>query len=68
MSLQWTRVTWDLIKSEIQKQVNLYLPEVIFNDINILHNTEEDHSIYIEVDYGVEQYGEIKRNKTVVKL
>lgn len=63
-----TEITWDLIKSEIQKQVNLYLPEVIFNDINILHNTEEDHSIYIEVDYGVEQYGEIKRNKTVVKL
>lgn len=60
--------TWDSIKGEIKREVSKYLPEVVFNDINILHNTEEEHSIYIEVDYGVEYYGKITNNKVLVKL
>lgn len=65
---QNTEDTWDSIKGEIKREVSKYLPEVVFNDINILHNTEEEHSIYIEVDYGVEYYGKITKNKVVVKL
>ena len=60
--------TWDGIKEEIRKQVSFYLPEIIFNDINIKHNTEEENSIYVEIDYSVEDSGIITRNKTLVKL
>ena len=60
--------TWDGIKEEIRKQVSFYLPDIIFNDINIKYNTEEENSIYVEVDYSVEDSGIITRNKTLVKL
>lgn len=60
--------TWDDIKEEIKSQISFYLPEVIFNDINIEHNPEEENSIYVEIDYSIETEGVITRNKTLVKL
>lgn len=63
-----TNYTWDDIKEEIRRQVSFYLPKVIFNDIIIKHNIEEENSIYIEIDYSVEDSGVITRNKTMVKL
>jgi phage baseplate assembly protein W len=62
-------ITWDAIKEEIRKQISRYLPEVIFNDINILQNPEEnDHAIFVEVDYSVQDKGVTTQNKTLVRL
>lgn len=60
--------TWDSIKEEIRNQVKLYLPQVTFDNINIIKDTENEHSIYIEIDYSVNHNGETTQNKTVVKL
>lgn len=62
-------ITWDAIKEEIRKQISRYLPEVIFNNISILQNPEEnDHAIFVEVDYSVEDKGVTTQNKTLVRL
>ena len=60
--------TWDSIKEEIQRQVSLYLPEVIFENINLQHNVEEANSIYVEIDYSINHNGVMTKNKTLVKL
>ena len=60
--------TWSSIKEEIRKQVSFYLPEVSFEDINIVQNTEEPNNVYVEVDYSVEYNGRISKNKTLVKI
>lgn len=60
--------TWQKIKEDIQRQVSIYLPKVIFNDVNVLHNVEESDSIYIEIDYELEENGKIIKNKAVVKI
>lgn len=61
--------TWDAIKEEIRKQISLYLPDIIFNDIKILQNTEENqHAIFVEVDYSVHDNGVTTQNKTLVRL
>lgn len=60
--------TWSLIKEEIRKQIALYLPEVSFEDIAIKHNLEEENSIYVEIDYSINQNGVNVKNKTLVKL
>lgn len=60
--------TWGLIKEEINKQVSLYIPEIIFEDINIHHNLEESNSVYVEVDYSVNDNGRTVKNKALVKL
>ena len=63
-----TSETWDGIKEEIRKQVNLYLPQVTFDNINIIQNTDDEHNIYVEIDYSVNHNGEVTQNKTLVKL
>ena len=60
--------TWDNIKTEIRTQVSLYLPEVIFNNIEVIHNTEEVNSIFLEIDYTINHNGQQINNKTLVKL
>lgn len=60
--------TWSTIKEEIRKQIALYLPEVSFEDIAIKHNLEEENSIYVEIDYSINQNGVNVKNKTLVKL
>jgi phage baseplate assembly protein W len=60
--------TWNGIKKEIREHVALYLPEVIFEDISMHHNVDETNSIYVEVDYSVQDNGKTIKNKTLVKL
>ena len=60
--------TWSGIKEEIRKQVSLYLPEVVFENINIVRNTENEHDIYVEIDYSINNNGVTSKNKTLVKL
>lgn len=60
--------TWEDIKEEIRTKVSLYLPEVVFNDIKIIHNTEEENSIYLMIEYTVNSNGVRTKNKTMVKL
>lgn len=60
--------TWGNIKEEIRKQVSIYLPEVVFEDIKIISNSEDEHGIYIEIDYSFEENSLIKKNKALVKL
>lgn len=60
--------TWEEIKNEIRTQVSFYLPQVIFDDIKIIHNTDERNSIFIEILYSVENNGVVTQNNTIVKL
>lgn len=61
--------TWDMIKNQIRTQISMYLPEVTFNDISIIRNNEEDeHGIFVQVDYTVQTNGEISQNKTLVRI
>ena len=60
--------TWNHIKEEIRKQVAIYLPEVIFNDINIVKNESVSNEIFVEIDYSIEDNGVMTKNKTLVKL
>lgn len=60
--------TWSGVKEEIRKQVSLYLPEVVFENINIVRNTENEHDIYVEIDYSINNNGVTSKNKTLVKL
>lgn len=61
-------VTWENIKNEIVRQISKYLPEVIFNDIQIITNDEDNTDISVQINYSVNINGVIKNNNTVVKL
>lgn len=60
--------TWGNIKEEIRRQVLYYLPDVIFEDIKIIKKSDNEHEIYIEVDFSFEKNGTTIKNKALVKL
>jgi phage baseplate assembly protein W len=60
--------TWSSIKNDIRKQVSLYLPNVTFDNINVIKREDDDYGVYIEIDYSVEHNGQKTNNKTIVKL
>ena len=60
--------TWESIKNDIRKQVSLYLPDVTFNNINVIKREDDEYGVYIEIDYSVEHNGQKTNNKTIVKL
>ena len=62
--------TWDSVKEDIRKQISLYLPDVVFNDIIINHGIEEGEMnvIFVEVNYTVNQDGERAEYKTMVRI
>lgn len=62
--------TWDSVKEDIRKQISLYLPDVVFNDIVINHGIEEGemNGIFVEVNYTVNQDGERAEYKTMVRI
>lgn len=60
--------TWDGIKNEIKTQVSYYLPQVEFKDIKLIHNTNEENSIYVQISYTININGKITDNNTVIKL
>lgn len=59
--------TWEGIKEEIRRQVSLYLPEVSFNDMKIIHDENKD-DIYLSITYDIINKGNKTRNNTMVKL
>ena len=62
--------TWDSIKEDIRRQVSLYLPQVIFNNIKIkqANNEDGDTGVYVEVDYTISTKGVNKQNKVLVRV
>lgn len=45
--------TWAGIKSEITTQVGKYLPKVVFKDINIYIDEENENRAYADIKYNV---------------
>lgn len=60
--------TWDSIKDEIRKQISFYLPNVHLDTINIAKKNDDEHSVYVEIVYFVENNGMRNKNNVIVKI
>lgn len=60
--------TWENIKSEIRLQVAKYLPKVVFRDINIYIDKENESRAYAEVKYSVSKGSYEIENNIKVRL
>ena len=46
-------MTYTNLKDEIKTQVNKYLPNVVFKNISILQDKEDENGVYAEIEYTV---------------
>ena len=60
--------TFANIKTEIRTQVSKYLPKVVFKDINIYMDSENENRAYAEIKYSVSKGSYEIENKIQVRL
>lgn len=60
--------TWGNIKSEIRTQVSKYLPKVVFKDINVFIDENNENRVYAEVKYSVTKGSYEIENNIQVRL
>lgn len=56
------------IKTEITKQINKYVPQVEFRDVNVYSDEENEHGIIVTVEYGVKMGNKMEITTVAVKL
>lgn len=59
---------WSNIKSEIQKEIKNYITNVSINDINVLKNENDEHEIFVRIDYSVIQGNSVTTDSFVTKI
>ena len=56
------------IKTEITKQIEKYVPQVIFRDVNVYTKEEDEHTIIVTVEYGIKMGNNMEITTVAVKL
>lgn len=56
--------TWAGIKTEIKGQVSKYLPRIVFKDINLYRDEENENRVYAEIDYSIMK-GQTQESDTI---
>lgn len=60
--------TFSLIKDEIVKQVEKYVPSVIFKDVTIYNDENDENSIIVMAEYSVKKGNNVETTTVAVKL
>ena len=60
--------TFNNIKTEISTQINRYVPAVIFKDLNVYQNEENDNEIIVTITYSVKIGNKTEETTVAVKI
>lgn len=60
--------TFSLIKDEIVKQVEKYVPSVIFKDVTIYNDENDENSIIVMAEYSAKKGNNVETTTVAVKL
>lgn len=60
-------LTWSNVENEVKNAVSTYVPGVKINSIQVVQ-TEEDHEVYVDIDYTVMKGATPENNRLVAKI
>jgi len=58
-------MTWESVKNEVSDSVNRWATNISIRNIEVVKNAEDEHEIYVRLDYSVTE-GNKKTNDSVV--
>lgn len=61
-------VSWDAIKEDITEQVKKYIPNVKFNNINVLKDEETGNHLYVEIEYSIVKGRYEEKDKIMLRI
>lgn len=61
-------INMSAIKQEIASQVTKYVPNVIFDDINIYHDENDNNNMIVSIVYSVKTENGLKKTTVALKI
>jgi phage baseplate assembly protein W len=58
----------EAIKAEVNESVNRWANNIVVNDIQVVKNEEDEHEIYVRIDYSVTEGNKVTSDSIVVEL
>ena len=61
-------VSWEAVKNEISESVRMWISNVVINNIQVIKNEEDEHEIYVRLDYSVTEGNKVTNDSLVVQI
>ena len=61
-------MTWEAVKNEISDSVTGWANNITVRNIEVVKNEEDEHEIYVRLDYSVTEGNKITNDSVVIEL
>ena len=61
-------MTWEAVKNEISDSVTRWANNITVRNIEVVKNEEDEHEIYVRLDYSVTEGNKITNDSVVIEL
>lgn len=61
-------MTWEAVKAEVTESVTRWANNITLRNIEVVKNEEDEHEIYVRLDYSVTEGNKITNDSVVIEL
>ena len=61
-------MTWEAVKTEVTESVTRWANNITLKNIEVVKNEEDEHEIYVRLDYSVTEGNKITNDSVVIEL
>lgn len=61
-------MTWEAVKTEISDSVTRWANNITLKNIEVVKNEDDEHEIYVRLDYSVTEGNKITNDSVVIEL
>jgi phage baseplate assembly protein W len=61
-------MSWESVKNEVSDSVNRWASNITIRNIEVVKNAEDEHEIYVRLDYSVTEGNKTTNDSVVIEL
>ena len=61
-------MTWEAVKAEVTESVTRWANNITLKNIEVVKNEEDEHEIYVRLDYSVTEGNKTTNDSVVIEL
>ena len=61
-------MSWEAVKTEISESVTRWATNIVLRNIDVVKNEEDEHEIYVRLDYSVTEGNKTTNDSVVIEL
>jgi len=60
--------SWEAIRTEVSESVSRWVPNVKLNNIQVVKNDNDEHEVFVRIDYGVLDGNKVTNDSVAVQI